>query len=262
MTCAEFTEIVHELLRPEQPANESVRRGLEHALLCDDCAAILAEQRELNDQLDDLADADRDLAAPADLERNLLAAFRAEHQPAPARPAVWRWIGALGLATAAVLIGAMLITHRPTDAPAGPAAQPATPRTSAPSMPMEASRVKPADPNAALDSAPMKTARASAQSNSASSQAQQAEQFYATPAAFDDESTDGDSVLRVELPESALASLGITSQADADSDDGSQMVAADVVVAEDGTLKAVRLAPQQDQNQNQQQGQDSSAFKF
>ena len=140
MTCTEFNEVVHELLRPEQPASESVRRGLEHALLCDDCAAVLAGQRDLNDQLDDLADADRAVAAPAHLERNLLAALREQHALKPAATPVWRWVAALGLASAAVLVGAILIVHRPADGPAGPAAQPATPRTGSPSMPLEASK--------------------------------------------------------------------------------------------------------------------------
>src|SRR5580704_1533303 len=142
MTCDEFTEVVHELLRPEQPASESVRRGLEHALLCDDCAAVLAEQRDLNDQLDDLADADRAVAAPAHIERNLLAALREQHPARPAVLPVWRWVAAFGLASAAVLIGAILLIHRPTDGPAGPAAQPAAPRGGTSSMPLEAGRVK------------------------------------------------------------------------------------------------------------------------
>jgi hypothetical protein len=34
------------------------------------------------------------------------------------------------------------------------------------------------------------------------------------------------------------------------SDDATQMVTADVVVAEDGTLEAIRLAPQQDRDEN------------
>jgi len=243
MTCTEFSEVVHELLRPEQPAGESVRRGLEHALLCDDCAAVLAEQRDLNDQLDDLADADRDLAAPARVESNLLAALREQH-PAP-RPAVlpvWRWVAALGLASAAVLIGGVLLSHRPMDGPAGPAAQPSTPRTASPSMPLEASRVIASAPN----STSVTTEQAAAVTTAVTSQEQASQQFYRMPYADSSESTDGDSVLRVELPASSLPSLGLESSADdAASDDGTQMVSAEVVVAEDGTLEAIRLSPQQ-----------------
>lgn len=254
MTCTEFSEVVHELLRPEQPASESVRRGLEHALLCDDCAGVLAEQRDLNDQLDDLADADRDMAAPAHLELNLLAALR-EQQPAPRAAAlpIWRWVTALGLATAAVLIGAILLSHRPMDGPAGPAAQPATPRTSSPSMPLEASRVKASAP----DSVSGTTDQTAVATTAAASAAQTSEQFYRMPYASADESTDGDSVLRVELPASELASMGLESSADASSDDGTQMVSADVVVAEDGTLEAIRLSPQQEQ-----QDQATSTTRF
>jgi hypothetical protein len=251
MNCTEFTEVMHELLRPEQPASESVRRGLEHALLCDDCAAVLAEQRDLNDQLDDLADADRAVAAPTHIERNLLAALREQH-PAPKSVApIWRWVAALGLASAGVLVGAILIIHRPTDGPAGPAAQPAAPRGGASSMPLEAGRVKASDPAAAAGDAD----QAEVELASAGSQTQQAGQFYQIPYAFDGDSAQGDSVMRVELPASAIESLGLAPATDATSDtqddDNSQLVSADVVVAEDGTLEAIRLAPQQNQNQDQ-----------
>ncbi|MGB6431158.1 MAG: hypothetical protein WBF06_11265 [Candidatus Acidiferrales bacterium] len=245
MNCTEFSDVVHELLRPEQPANESVRRGLEHALLCDDCAAVLAEERDLNDQLDDLADADRDVAAPAHLERNLLAALRAEHPAQPVVSPIWRWVAALGLATAAVLVGAVLLSHRPTDGPAGPAAQPATPRGGSSSMPLEAARVKASAINASSDA----TDQAAVDATSSASAAQRTDQFYRIPYAIDGDSADGASVMRVELPASALQSLGIATSTDADADaaddDGSQMVSADVVVAEDGTLEAIRLSPQQ-----------------
>jgi negative regulator of sigma E activity len=244
MTCTEFSEVVHELLRPEQPASESVRRGLEHALLCDDCAAVLAEQRDLNDQLDDLADADRDIAAPAHVERNLLAALREQHPAQPAALPIWRWVAGLGFATAAFLIGAILFGHRPIEGPAGPAAQPSTPRTSISSMPLEASRVRASAPNSSSDA----TGQADSATSGGTSAQQASEQFYRMPYAFPSESTDGDSVLRVELPASELASMGLESSADPASDDGTQLVSADVVVAEDGTLEAIRLSPQQDQD--------------
>jgi hypothetical protein len=250
MTCDEFTEVVHELLRPEQPASESVRRGLEHALLCDDCAGVLAEQRDLNDQLDDLSDADRSVAAPPHIERNLLAALREQH-PAPTTVLpIWRWVAALGLASAAVLVGAILIIHRPTDGPAGPAAQPATPRGGSPSMPLEAGRVNASAPNAAADD----NDQAELGTTSADSQSLQSDQFYQIPYAFDGGSAEGDSVMRVQLPASALQSLGVTTASDtgsdAEDDDNGQLVSADVIVAEDGTLEAIRVAPQQNQNQD------------
>lgn len=252
MNCVEFSEIVHDVLRPEQPASDAVRCGLEHALLCDDCAALLAEERNLSDQLDDLADADRGLESPSRVEHILLAAFRELHPAPRAAMPVWRWVGALGLATAAVLIGAILLIHRPIDGPAGPSAQPTTPRTESPALPLEASRLNATAPNADAQSTDQ------ANLETASVQGQSSEQFYAMPAAFSGESSDGDSVLRVELPASALPSLGLESspdaQADAASDDGSQMVTADVVVAEDGTLEAIRLAPDQ--------AQDSGTTKF
>jgi hypothetical protein len=79
------------------------------------------------------------------------------------------------------------------------------------------------------------------------------EQFYQMPNAFDGASIDGDSVIRVELPASALASLGLQSSPDAASDasdEDTQMVSADVVVAEDGSLEAIRLAPEQQHTNN------------
>lgn len=261
MICAEFSDIVHELLRPEQPSSELVRRGLEHALLCDDCAAVLAAQRDLNDQLDDLADADRAVAAPAYVERNLLAALRLQHPARPAAFPVWRWAAALGLATAGVLVGAMLLIHHPTEGPAGPAAQPAaTPRAASPSMPLEASGAKASAPDAAPSASAPIAEHAALTTTSPAAQTQQSEQFYEIPYAFSGESTDGESVMRVELPASALSSLGIESASDesADSDDGTQMVSADVVVAEDGTLEAIRLAPQQEQ----QQGEDTNTARY
>jgi hypothetical protein len=260
MNCTEFSEVVHELLRPEQPASETVRSGLEHALLCDDCAAVLAEQRDLNDQLDDLADADRAVAAPPHVERDLLAELRAQYPVRPAVTPIWRWVAAFGLATAAVLIGAILLVHRPADAPAGPAAQPATPRGGSPSLPLEASRVLASAPTPARDDAAQTNQRAAIARSATSDRAQQAEQFYSMPYAFSGESTDGDAVMRVELPESALSSLGLDTSGDAASEDGTQLVSAEVVVAEDGTLQAIRLLPQQ--QQQEQQTQDTGTTRF
>jgi hypothetical protein len=111
-------------------------------------------------------------------------------------------------------------------------------------MPLEASRVKASAPNSSSDA----TGQADSATSAGTSAQQASEQFYRMPYAFPSESTDGDSVLRVELPASELASMGLESSADPASDDGTQLVSADVVVAEDGTLEAIRLSPQQDQD--------------
>ena len=58
------------------------------------------------------------------------------------------------------------------------------------------------------------------------------------PIAPPGDSLDGGAILRIEMPASALASLGLPTTGA----EGDQLVPADVVVGQDGTLRAIRLA--------------------
>jgi len=105
MTCKEFQEVAHELLHSESAAVESVRLGLAHTLVCEECAAYLAAERLLDEQLGELATVYAESQAPPSVERALVAAFRARFDAERSRhrtPWVaamsWRWAAPLALA--------------------------------------------------------------------------------------------------------------------------------------------------------------------
>jgi hypothetical protein len=228
MTCKEFQEVAHELLHPESAAVESVRLGLAHTLVCEECAAYLAAQRVLDEQLGELAAVSAGAEAPPNVERALLAAFRArlsalqsQHRTPRAAAMTWRWAAPLTLAAgAAALLLAGVLHHRNTSGP----------DTSAHATPAQTQGA----PLNALLNAP--SAADAAQSTSAD--AAWTNGFVALPDSATGDSLDGGAILRIEMPASALSSLGLPTTGV----EGDQLVPADVVVGQDGTLRAIRLA--------------------
>ena len=87
MTCKEFQEIAHELLHSESAVVESVRLGLAHTFVCEECAAYLAAERTLDEQLAELAAVYSESQAPPRVEHALMAAFRARGGRATSRRA-------------------------------------------------------------------------------------------------------------------------------------------------------------------------------
>ena len=232
MTCNEFQEIAHELLHSESAAVESVRLGLAHTLVCEECAAYLAAERMLDAQLAELAAIDAESQAPPRVEDALMAAFRARADAQLSRRATWwggavssRWAAPLALATAAAaLMLAGVLVHRRASPPVAtvhvaPVASPVHPQSTPSAAVLDASN--PVDPQ-----------------QSAAPDAAWPNGFVALPDSATGDSLDGGAILRIEMPASALASLGLPTTGA----EGDQLVPADVVVGQDGTLRAIRLA--------------------
>ena len=234
MTCNEFQEIAHELLHSESAAVESVRLGLAHTLVCEECAAYLAAERTLDAQLAELAAIDAESQAPPRVEHALMAAFRARADAQLSRRATWwgsavssRWAAPLALATAAAaLMLAGVLVHRRASPPA-PAAHVAPAPVASPAHPQSASNA------AVLDASNLSDPQQSVTPDAAWTNG-----FVALPDSATGDSLDGGAILRIEMPASALASLGLPTTGA----EGDQLVPADVVVGQDGTLRAIRLA--------------------
>ncbi len=231
MTCKEFRDVAHELLHPENIAVESVRLGLAHTLVCEECAAYLAAERMLDEQLGELAAFHAESEAPPRVERALLAAFRAQRERKPTkRAAFWvaatsrRWAAPAVLAAAAVaLLVAGALHHRHAS---NITAHTLSPQTS------------PVRSQAAPTPAALLASPAADSAQSASTETAWSNGFVALPDSATGDSLDGGAILRIEMPASALASLGLPTTGA----EGDQLIPADVVVGQDGTLRAIRLA--------------------
>jgi hypothetical protein len=229
MTCKEFQEVAHELLHAESAAVESVRLGLAHTLVCEECAAYLAAERSLDEQLGELAAVYAESQAPPSVERAVMTAFRARLDTqrskyrAPWTAAMsWRWAAPLALAAgAAALLLAGMLHHRGS--------------TSGPGITAHGT---PAQSQTAPATAVVNAPAASDAAQSTSADAAWTNGFVALPDSATGDSLDGGAILRIEMPASALSSLGLPTTGV----EGDQLVPADVVVGQDGTLRAIRLA--------------------
>jgi hypothetical protein len=116
MNCAEFWNEMPELASGDSAEHEHVKQ-------CSQCAGIIERQRRLASGLRIMADDMRAVAAPPRVEAYLVDAFRREMTPVGSRVAHMRWIPAFswiaaGAAAAALAMGALVIPHRHTAAPA------------------------------------------------------------------------------------------------------------------------------------------------
>jgi hypothetical protein len=176
----------------------------------------MSEDRVLDDRIQKalraLREADEEREASPELEARLTQAFRWRRQR------VWRWAG-LGIAAGIVGLVGLSVTHRPATheldlAPSVPIASPAPPSvvvTPTPAKP----RLAPRKPRPQLREI--------------------VTQFY--PLMDTPPPTDGDELLRVSLPVSALERAGFV-VAGAGPDD---QVPADVLVGEEGLARAIRF---------------------
>ncbi len=113
MNCQLFEEIITDLARDRMMEAGRRESGLAHAAECARCAARLREERSLSAVLRALAESDKALVAPDQVEATLLAAFRARAAASPEIPAKgWRrsrW--AMAAAAAGLLILALTVSR-------------------------------------------------------------------------------------------------------------------------------------------------------
>lgn len=89
MTCESFNNIIHEISTGRSLDGRMERDARTHSSECDECAAVLEQQRRLTALLGQVATADAELEAPDRIEATVLGAFRLAHGTAnvvPLRP--------------------------------------------------------------------------------------------------------------------------------------------------------------------------------
>ncbi len=254
MNCQEFQSIVHDWCQPSLDAGVRCD-GLEHASACAKCGALLASVHSLGVGLWALAAASGSAQAPPSVEKALLEAFRRERRPVRAartpprwevaRWAMSRWVLATGVAVVLVVIvlgvrswqGHQLVLKGQhvqslvASAPNGGAAQKRTVTPAA--TPPDEGQVA---TNEGGGRSP--THAAPAVREVAAEQATElTADFVPLGGVLDALDFEQAEVVRVSLPGSALADLGLPLNEDAEA----TTITAEVLIAEDGTARAIRF---------------------
>jgi hypothetical protein len=239
MDCTEFKDIYHDLDRPGTLEASRRERALMHAEYCSRCAALLTEAEALDFALHSLAQESASRQASPRVEAALLQEFQREKVRATGRRLQWQ-VAVLGAAAGIALVIGLALHHRIV--PSINAVQPtAKPEVTA----SHGGAVEPQQTNTEqAGRAGSANIAASASSVSESGDDEYAGNFVPVPYADDPAALEGGAIVRVTLPRSALVSFGlpITDGGDADT------IAADLVVAEDGTPQAIRLVSQSNAN--------------
>jgi hypothetical protein len=226
MDCAQFENIVHDLERPGTEGYELRDIALEHAEACSRCARLISASESLDVGLRALATHEAGHQAPAHIEPALIAEFRRQ-KAASSRRRVQRQIAALG-AAAAVLLALGVGLHRWTSTRVQPVANAVGKTPSSPvAAPANSSQQELVAENVADDSADTSN-------------------FVRLPYADDPQALENGAVVRVELTEPALVSLGMPATLAGTS--GS--VPADLVVSADGTPQAIRFVSQENESED------------
>jgi hypothetical protein len=217
MNCQEVEATVTDLARNSAIEVEARDRALAHVRECRQCSARLAAEKRLTEGLLAWAAASMEEQAPPTVEEKLRDAFR--RQPAPVR----RGRGWLAIAAAGSIAAAILLFKLP--APRALAPPPPPPKvvtvvqTPAPVIEIKKNRQanrlphrRPVQPEIATEFLPV------------------AEDDGWTP-------LDGGRLMRVKLPRSALGVFGLP----LDEERGPERVQADVMLSNDGILRAIRF---------------------
>jgi hypothetical protein len=200
MNCREFRESI-----TESGVNADLLR---HSSECSECGALLDRHRNLEAGLGALAAELRHIEAPEHVELGLVAAFRSQSRRARGADRHKWWIPALSWATAAgvLIVAAMFLMH--------------------PHRPLPAHR-----------SAPGTVEMASVTDSTDAYAADEDDGFIPLPNARRLDPNEDVNVVRVEVPRSAMLSVGLAVSADR----VSELVEADVVLGADGLARAIRF---------------------
>lgn len=223
MNCADFENVVHELARED--ARESLGDAAAvmarfHAETCEACAGRLEDARALAQALKETAEDESQLAAPAEVEVQMMTAFREHHRSAERakyrerrlRTRWAEWTAIAAAATALVTIGAWNFSRGHVSVTKSPATK--------------VSSVKSAGTNSV------------AQPSAGTETAQDfGSDFVPVPYGESISPDDAGLVVRVSMTRSALGSLGYP----VDEVHGEEMIQADLLVGEDGLPRAVRV---------------------
>jgi len=254
MNCQEFQSIVHDWCQPSLDAGVRCD-GLEHASACAKCGELLASVHSLGVGLWALAEASASAQAPPSVEQALLKAFRRERRPvraatAPPRWEVARWaMSRWVLAAGAVVVLVVLVLgvrswERQKPILQGQHGQPLV--ASAPNAGVAREQsVTPAafspdqrrvTTNAGDGRRPIHAAPA-VQEVGAEHASELTADFVPLGGVLDPLDFEQAEVVRVSLPGSALADLGLPFNEDTEA----ATITAEVLIAEDGTVRAIRI---------------------
>lgn len=226
MTCREFDEVVHGLVRMELLDVNVRESALEHAAHCELCSQRMLDAAALVEASEMMGKTMRGEQTPAQVEAMLLAAFRSHH-----RRASWRrtleW-ASVGAAAAVLLIFLWAVRERPKGQPSpvqrkdvssqsGKPLEVKTPATSKQGMPAPT-------PEIAVAHDPVE-------------EAYTASDFVPVPFTSAINADDPGMIVRVQLTRSSLAQLGYPVAVTPDED----LILADVLVGEDGWPRGVKL---------------------
>ena len=218
MDCREFDGLLHDLDRPGGVPAEKNEAALDHAEACPRCAALLNEVESLDFALRSLAEQTALQQADKRVEEHLLHELR-RSRFSLSRARVIRTLAVLG--TAAAILIASFYFLRPV-APGGNS----VPTAGRPVPPVAAPAGLPPTTTPAQNNAPDEWLAS-----------EDASGFVQLPGVASDASMDSVAIVRVTLPRAALASFGFPVMDDRDSGP----VAADLLLAQDGTPEAIRL---------------------
>lgn len=187
-----------------------------------------SDQVALNEKLQSLKEAMQNVAAPERVEAALVAAFREHARVATRRrPVAWpHWALAAGVA-AALLLAVTAGLFRDKPAPSSQSVSVAA--APAPVLPLPAAVPKPApvQPKRAVRRVPPPPA----------DPAEIATDFIPVAPPETWQPGTGGQILRVRLPRTSLASFGLPMNADL----AAEPVRADVIVSQDGVVRAIRF---------------------
>jgi hypothetical protein len=242
MDCVQFKEIYQELDRPGTSGFRFRERALAHAESCAGCGALLTDGEALDFALQNLAQQSRAAGPSPRVEAALLREFQRLKQVGQ-RQRIYRQLAILSTAAAILLALGLGVHYRivsqARNTPPQVASTAVTPAAERP-----VTSTTPALPNSAKAASAANTQSKTASVNSPDDN-EYAEEFVPLPYADDPAALEGGAIVRVTLPRSALASFGLPIT----ESDGTDRVAADLVLSQDGTPQAIRLVSQAIPNQ-------------
>lgn len=268
MNCKEFDYVVNDLARARLMDAAERERGFDHAGVCGACAVRLANARALAAGLKTLAADSEAEAAPPQIEAMLLAAFRQQHVQVKTnvvalpvrrrRVQTWAWVAAAVLLVASAIVASRLLNNASSVDPMitiSPSPSVSPKMIPAPSRVQEQSDIAAeiAEPDGKRLAKPRKkpVPRRTLADNSSVvasvgeftpvySQANGQEvttDFLPLVHDWDSQPLESGQVIRVQMPRMALASFGLP----VNQERANIPVKADVLLAEDGSARAIRF---------------------
>jgi hypothetical protein len=248
MNCQDFETVIVEIARERLMDALARERGLEHADTCAHCAALLAEERALSARLRALSVVVAAEEIPAQIEADLLAAFR-QHTTAPTlAPAVSngrRWL--LEVAALLLLGAGLSLAGWIASSPGQESALTTpTPRVNAPTPPLagEAPEEQVRPQQTRHDFAAKSERRQKRWGSSSSRLLAEAAQpremvteFFPLIQGSELIPLEGGQIVRVRMPRANLIPLGIQFNQER----ANEIIQADVLVSNDGLARAMRL---------------------